>query len=157
MTSQHHSLYIKIRELNLQALEQHVVKRAAPPIVFTSSVELAAPQSSQSYVKHKFMGPQYCHDGQHPDAIIKDFKALLNNTQDAMHRVAIHSSTWEIINYRSHNMTYISDKQLPAMVLCIYHGINVEVEGLERERMCQICRYTGSQSWCRGDRQNDWV
>jgi hypothetical protein len=52
---------------------------------------------------------------------------------------------------------YISDEQLHAMELCLYHGIKVSVEGLEGERISQMCRYTGSQSWRRGDRGNDWV
>jgi hypothetical protein len=54
-------------------------------------------------------------------------------------------------------MTYISDEQLHAMVLCIYHGIKVQVEGLEGEPISQMCRCMGCQSWRRGDRQNDWV
>jgi len=44
------------------------------------------------------------------------------------------------------------------MELCINHGISkVQVEGLEGERISQICRCTGSQSWRGGDRRNDWV
>jgi len=43
------------------------------------------------------------------------------------------------------------------MELCIYHGINVQVEGLEGERISQMCRCTGRQSWRGGDRLNDWV
>jgi hypothetical protein len=35
------------------------------------------------------MGPQNRRDGKHPDAIIKDFGALLSNTQEATHRVII--------------------------------------------------------------------
>jgi len=77
------------------------------------------------------MGPQNCRDGKHPDAMIKDFSALLDNTQDAMHRVAIYSGTREFIKHNSRNKTYISDDQLHAMELCIYHGIKVQVEGLD--------------------------
>ena len=44
-----------------------------------------------------------------------------------------------------------------AMELCIHHGIKVQVEGLEAEPICQMCPCTGSQSWRRGDRWNDWV
>jgi len=43
------------------------------------------------------------------------------------------------------------------MELCIYHGIKVQVEGLEGERISRICRCTGSQSWREGDRRNDLV
>jgi len=42
-------------------------------------------------------------------------------------------------------MMYLSDEQLQAMECCIYHGIKVQVEGLEGERLSQICRCTGSQ------------
>jgi hypothetical protein len=44
-----------------------------------------------------------------------------------------------------------------SMELCIYHGIKVHVEGLEGERISQMCRCTGSHNWRGGDRQNDWV
>jgi len=85
------------------------------------------------------MGPQNRRDGKHPDAMIKDFRALLDNTQDAMHRVAIYSSTREFIKHKSCNTTYISDEQLHALELCIYHGITVQVEGLDGERISQMC------------------
>jgi len=89
--------------------------------------------------------------------MIKDFRALLDNMQDATHRAAIYSGMREFIKYKSRNKTYISDEQLHAMELCIYHGIKVPVEGFEGERISQMCRCTGNQSWCRGDRRNDWV
>jgi len=54
-------------------------------------------------------------------------------------------------------MTYILDEQLHAMELCIYHGIKVQVKGLEGELISQMCLCTGSQSWRRGDQWNDWV
>jgi hypothetical protein len=113
--------------------------------------------SSQSYAKPEFMGPQNCCDGMHPDAMIKDLRALLDITQDATHCVAIFNGTWELLKYKSRNKTYISDGQLHAMEICIYHGIKVQVEGLDGERISQMCRCTGSQSWRRGDRWNDWV
>ena len=125
--------------------------------VLPSGADLAAPQSPQSDVKPEFMGPQNCRDGKHPDAMIKDFRALLDNTQDATHRMAIYSGTQEYIKRKSRNKTYISDEQLHSMELCIYHGIKIEVEGLEGERISQMCRCTGSQSWRGGDRRNDWV
>jgi len=43
------------------------------------------------------------------------------------------------------------------MELCIHHGIKVQFEGLDGERISQRCRCTGSQSWRGGDRWNDWV
>jgi hypothetical protein len=43
------------------------------------------------------------------------------------------------------------------MELCIYHGIQVEVEGLDAEHRSQICQCTGCQSWRGGDRRNHWV
>ena len=92
------------------------------------------------------MGPQNCRDGKHPDAMIKDFRALLDNMQDTMQRVAIYSGTREFIKHQSRNKTYISDEQLHAMELCIYHGITVQVEGLDGERTFQMCRCTGSPS-----------
>jgi hypothetical protein len=103
------------------------------------------------------MGPQNRRDGQHPDAIIKDFRALLDNTQDSTDRVAIYSGTGEFIKHKSRNKTYISDEQLHAMELAIYHGIKVQVEGLDGERISQMCRCTESQRWRGGDRRNDWV
>jgi len=90
-------------------------------------------------VKPEFIGPQNCHHGKHPDTMNKDFRALLDNTQDAMHCVAIYSSTQEFIKYKSCNKTYISDEQLHVMELCIHHGINVQVEGLDGECISQMC------------------
>jgi len=43
------------------------------------------------------------------------------------------------------------------MELFIYHGIKVQVEGLDGERISQICQCTRSESWRRGDRRNNWV
>jgi hypothetical protein len=103
------------------------------------------------------MGPQNRSDGKHPDTMIKDFRALLDNTQDATHRMAIYSGMWELIKLNSRNKTYILDEQLHAMELCIYTGIQVQVQGLDDERISQMCRCTGSQSRCGGDRRNDWV
>jgi hypothetical protein len=71
--------------------------------------------------------------------MIKDFGALLDNTQDAMHCVAIHRGTREVMKQKIHNKTYISDEHLHTMELCIYHGIKVQVEGLDGERIFQIC------------------
>jgi len=52
---------------------------------------------------------------------------------------------------------YISDEQLYAMDLCLYHGIKLQLEGLEGECISQMYWYTGSQSWGKGDQLNDWV
>jgi hypothetical protein len=103
------------------------------------------------------MGPQNRRDGKYPDAMITDFRALIDNTRDTTHRVAIYSGTREFIKYKSRNKTYILDEQLHAMELCIYHGIKVQVEGLDGERISQMCRYTGSQSWHGEDQRNYWV
>jgi hypothetical protein len=89
--------------------------------------------------------------------MIKDFTVLLDNSQDAMHHVAIYCGTREFIKRTSHNTIYILVEQLHAMELCIYHGIQVHVEGLEGERISQMYRCTGSQSWHGGDQWNDLV
>jgi hypothetical protein len=75
----------------------------------------------------------------HPDGIIKDFRTLLDNTQDATQRLTLYNGTREFVKHMSHNMTYISDEKLHTMEFCIYHGIEVQVEGLEGERILQIC------------------
>jgi methionyl-tRNA synthetase len=85
------------------------------------------------------MGPQNRRNGKHPDTMIKDFRELLYNTQDAMHRAAIYSGTRVFVKLMSCNKSYISDEQPHAMELCIYHGIKVQVEGLEGERISQMC------------------
>jgi len=146
ITIQRRILCFEIRELNLKALAQHRENSAAACKVLPSGADLAAPLGSQSYVKPEFMGPQNHRDGKHPDAMIKDFRALLDNTQDATHHVAIYSGMREFIKHKSRNKTYISDDQLHAMELCIYHGIKVQVEGLDGKRTSQMCRCTGSQS-----------
>jgi hypothetical protein len=89
--------------------------------------------------------------------MIKDFRALLDNMEDATHRVAIYSGTGEFITHHSRNTMYISDEQLHAMDLCIYHGIMVQVEGLDGECISQMCRCTECKSWRGGDRRNNWV
>jgi metal-dependent amidase/aminoacylase/carboxypeptidase family protein len=159
-TSNHLSAWhsrFEIRELNLQTLAQRQENSAAAYKVPPSGADLAAPLSPQLYAKPEFMGPLTRHDGQHADAMIKDFTALLDNTQDATHCVGISSGTQEIIEHMSHSKMYILDEQLYAMELCISHGIKVQVEGLEGERISQMCRCTGSQSGWEGDRWNDWV
>ena len=61
------------------------------------------------------------------------------------------------MKHKSCNKTYISDEQLHPMELFIYHGIKVEVEGLNGEHISQMRRCTGSQNWRRGDRRNNWM
>jgi hypothetical protein len=85
------------------------------------------------------MGPQNCRDGMNPDAKIKEFRPLLDDTQDSTHRAATYSCMRELTKHKSRNKTYILDVQLHTMELCIYHGIKVQVEGLEGERISQMC------------------
>jgi len=151
ITFQRRILCLEVRELNLQALAQRQENSAAACNVLPSGADLAAPLSPQSYVKPEFMGPQNRCDGKHPDAMIKDFRSLLHNTQGATNRLAIYSGTREFIKHKSCNKTYISDEQLHAMELCIYHRIKVQVKGLDGEHISQRCRCPGSQSWRGGD------
>jgi len=157
ITFLHRILSFEIGELNRKGPAQRQENSAAACTVLHSGADLAAPLGSKSYAKPEFMGPQNRRDGKHPDTIINDVRALLDNTQDATHRVAIYSSTREFILHKSYNNTYISDEQLHAMELCIYHGIKVQVEGLDGECISEMCRCTGSQSWRGGDQPNDWV
>jgi hypothetical protein len=99
----------------------------------------------------EFTGHPNRHHGKPPDALIKRFRTLLDNTHEAMHRMAIYSCIWECMKYNSRNMTYNSDEQQHAMELCIYHAIKIEAQGLDGERISQMCRGTGCHSWCRGD------
>jgi hypothetical protein len=107
---------------NLKANAQRLENSAAACTVFPSGADLAAPLISQSYAKSEIMGPQNRRAGKHPDASIKDFRALLNNKGDATHRAAIFSGTREFFKHKSRNKTYISDEQLHAMELSIYQG-----------------------------------
>jgi hypothetical protein len=109
ITFQRRILCFKIRELNLQALTQRRENSAATCKAFPSGADLAGPLSSQSYAKPEFMGPQNHRDGKHSDAMIKDFRALLDNTQDAVHRVTIYNGTEEFLKHKRCNKTYISD------------------------------------------------
>ena len=60
--------------------------------------------------------------------------------------MAIYSGTRVFIKHKSCNMTYISEEHMHTMELYIYHSIKVQVEGLEGERISQMCRGTGRQS-----------
>jgi hypothetical protein len=132
-------LCFEIRELNLQAHAQHQENSAAACKVLPSGADLAAALGSQSYAKPTFIWPQNRRNGKHPDAVIKEFRALLNNAKDTTHRVAIYSGTQEFIEHTSCKKTYISDEQLHAMELSIYHGIHVQVEDLDGEYISQMC------------------
>jgi len=156
LTIEHSLHFFGIRELNLQALAQRRESSAASCKVLPSGADLAAPLSSQSYAKPESVGPHNRRDKNHPDALIKHIRALLDNTQDTTHCVTIYRATREFIKHTSYNEMYISDEQLHAMELCIYLGIKVQVEGLEGDHISQICRCTGSQSWRRGEWRNDW-
>jgi hypothetical protein len=72
--------------------------------------------------------------------MIEDFRALLNKWQDATHRVAIYRGTREFITHKSQNTTYISDNQLHATELWFYQGIKVPIEGLDGERISEMCQ-----------------
>jgi hypothetical protein len=157
ITIKRHILCLEFRELNRQALAHPRENSTAACKVIPSRADLAGPLRAHLYATPEFMGPQNHDDGKHPDAIIKDFRALLDNSQDATHRMAIFSGTPECIKHRSRHKTYISDEQLHTMELCFYHGSKVQVEGLDGECRSQMSRFTGSQIWHGGDRRNDWV
>ena len=74
-----------------------------------------------------------------------------------MLRVEIYSGTRKILKHNSRNKICRSDQQLHGMALCVYHGIKVQVEGVDGERIAQMCWWTGSQSWRGGDRRNNWT
>jgi hypothetical protein len=58
-----------------------------------------------------------------------DYRASLDNILDTTHRMSIYRGMREYIKHKSRNKTYLSDEQLHAMELYIYHGIKVKVEG----------------------------
>jgi hypothetical protein len=95
------------------------------------------------------MEPQNHHDGNHPDAMIKDFGSLLDNTSDTMHWVAKSCGTQASIKPKSRDKAYISDEQLHPIELYIYDGNNLQVKGLQCERIFEMCRCTGCMS-CHG-------
>jgi hypothetical protein len=78
--------------------------------------------------------------------MIKVFRVLLDNMQDTMHFVEIYSGMQEIMKYKCHNKTYISD-ELHTRELCNHHGIKFQVGGLDGKYIFQMCQLTGSQSW----------
>jgi hypothetical protein len=95
ITFQRRILCFEVRELILQGLAQRRENSAAAGKVLSSGANLAAPLTPQSYGTPKFMGPQNRRDGKHPDAMIKDFRALLGNMQTqrtAWHYTVAHRS-----------------------------------------------------------------
>jgi hypothetical protein len=89
ITFQRPIVYFGARDLNLQALGQHRKNGSGAFNVPLSGTDVPNLLGSQSFAKPIFMGPQDRRDGKHPDSMIKDFRALLNNTQDTTHHVAI--------------------------------------------------------------------
>jgi hypothetical protein len=89
ITFQGRILCFESRQLNFQAPTQRRENSAAAGKVLHSGADLSAPLRSQPYAKPKLIGPQNRRDGKHPDFMIEDFRALLDNTQDAMHCMAI--------------------------------------------------------------------
>jgi hypothetical protein len=153
-----HILRITIQELNLLALTWHRENNTAAYNVRSSGSDLAALLSSQSWAQPAFMGPwNHDDDGKHSYSGIKDLRALRDNERDPTHHAAIYCGMPEFILCKSGNRMYISDKQLYAMDLCIYHGLKLQLGGLEGEPISQMCQYTGSQSWGKGDWLNDRV
>jgi hypothetical protein len=65
--------------------------------------------------------------------------------------MTIYNSTREFLMHQGHNKMYLSDEQMNTMEICIYQGIEVQVDGLEGEHISQIGRCTASQRWSRVD------
>ena len=91
--------------------------------------------------------------------MLKAFRALLCNTQQAMLSMVLYNGARDILKHQSCNMMYLSHEKQHAMELCIYHGIEVQGEGLKGEHISHVCQWIGSKSWCGGDQQNNsvWV
>jgi len=129
ITFQHGILCFQIRGNNLQALVQHQENSTAPCKCLLSHADQASALSSQSYTKLEFMGPQHCCDGKYPDVMIKDFRALVDTMQDTTQHVTIYNGMRDMIKHESRTMPYVSDEQLHAKELCIYHGFKLLVGG----------------------------
>jgi hypothetical protein len=56
-----------------------------------------------------------------------------------MHLPAIYSGSRELIKHMGCNKMYISDEQLHAMELFIYHGMKFQGEGLYGVHISQMC------------------
>jgi len=79
--------------------------------------------------------------------------------QDSTLRVAIFSGIWECIKHKCFNIMYVLNDQLHTMEICTFHGIKIQVEGVDGERISQMCCCTGSPSWGGGDQPYNrvWV
>jgi hypothetical protein len=110
ITFQLRILCFEIRELNLEPLPQRRENSAATCKVLPSGADLAAPLSSLSYAKRESRGPQNRRGGKHPDAVIKNFRALLDNTQDATHSVTLYNGMRQFPNHKRCKKTYISNE-----------------------------------------------
>jgi hypothetical protein len=132
---------------------------AAVTKVRTSGANLGVPLSSQSYAKPHFTGLHNSHDGMHPDAMLNDFRALVDNTQDTMHHLAIFTGMQECFKHKNRDMPYILNDQQNAMELCIYHPIKVHVQGAKGEHISRMCSSTRHPCWWGGDQRNGkvWV
>jgi len=84
------------------------------------------------------MGLQNCRDGNNPYDMIRHFSSLLDTTQNRTHHMTMYNGTREFFKYKSRNKMDLSDEQLLAMELCIYQGINYQVEGRDGEHISQI-------------------
>jgi len=71
--------------------------------------------------------------------------------------MAINRGTRRFIKHKSRNKTYISNKQLHAIQLYIYHSIKFRVQDLEGKHISRIWQCTESWSWQGEDGQNNWV
>jgi len=146
VTLQRRILCFERRELNLQALAQRRGHSMAACDVLLSGADLPPALRSQSYPKCKCMGPQHCHDWKHLDSMIKT--SVQSSTIHKMQRTMWQytAALKKFIKHESRNMMYISDRQLNAMELFIHHGIELQVEGWDGERISQMCRCTATQS-----------
>jgi hypothetical protein len=93
-------LCLDIREINLQTLTECWENSAHACIVLRSGANLAAPLGSQSYAWPQFMGPNNRRDGNHPDAMIKESRALLDHSHNTTHRLAVYIGTWDLIQHK---------------------------------------------------------
>ena len=139
ITSQSRIPSFLMRLHNLQAISQCQEDGAAACKVLSCSADEVFSLSLKSYAKPESMGLHNHSDGQHLDIMINDFRALLENMQDAIHHLAILNATREFTKYMSCNKTYISDVQLHKSLCCILHCITVQVEYLEGEHISLMC------------------
>jgi hypothetical protein len=102
-------------------------------------------------VKAEFMALYSRHDGNHPDAMIKDFRTLHNISPDQTHHMSMFSGIWEFLNNKLQHKLYILEEQLHAMEFGICHSLKLQPEGFEGDHIPQRFQWTGLQSWRGGD------